>query len=132
MSRNILIIEDDMPVRDLYESVLTKAGYEVKTAIDGLQGSLAASEIPDLILLDIMLPKLDGVSLLKQLKANDDTKNISVILLTNLAQDSIMKECYDLGAEGYLIKAQHMPSEIVGEVDEFFLEKEKTESEDNG
>ena len=116
----ILIIEDDFFIRELYERQFTKEGYQIITSEDGPSGLLAANqEKPDLILLDIMLPKLNGLDLLRTLKAKDETKNIPVILLTNLGQESVIKEGFDLGADSYLIKSAYTPSQIIEEIKTF-------------
>lgn len=125
--KKILIIEDDFFIRELYQRQLQKEGYQVQVVEDGPTGLLSANQFhPDLILLDIMLPKLNGLDLLRTLKSKPETKEISVILLTNLGQDSVIKEGFQLGAEGYLIKSAYTPSQIIEEVREFL---EKTGSE---
>jgi two-component system alkaline phosphatase synthesis response regulator PhoP len=123
----ILIIEDDFFIRELYERQFQKEGYEVISSEDGPSGLLQANQIkPDLILLDIMLPKLNGLDLLRTLKAKDETKSIPVILLTNLGQESVIKEGFELGAESYLIKSAYTPSQIVGEIKAFLQNRTKT------
>ncbi|NCS32631.1 response regulator [bacterium] len=116
----ILIIEDDFFIRELYERQFTKEGYIVLVAEDGPTGLVMASqELPQLILLDIMLPKLNGLDLLRTLKSKDETKGIPVILLTNLGQESVIKEGFELGAESYLIKSAYTPSQIIEEIKNF-------------
>lgn len=116
----ILIVEDDLFIRELYERQLSMAGYQVVTAADGPEGLLKInSEHPDLLLLDIMLPKMNGLDLLKTIKADEATKNIPTILLTNLGQDSVIKEGFSIGAEGYLIKSAYTPDQIIEEVKKF-------------
>jgi len=121
--KKILIIEDDFFVRDLYDRELTREGFEIETAVDGPEGLLKAVEGEyDLILLDIMLPKMGGLDVLKTLKEKEDVKDIPVVLLTNLGQDSIIREGFSLGAVGYLIKAAYTPSQIIEEVKKFLRE----------
>ncbi|PIZ46058.1 response regulator [candidate division WWE3 bacterium CG_4_9_14_3_um_filter_41_6] len=116
----ILIVEDDFFIRELYERQFTKEGYDVLVADDGAKGLVMASqEKPELILLDIMLPKLNGLDLLRTLKTKDETKSIPVILLTNLGQESVIKEGFELGAESYLIKSAYTPSQIIEEIKNF-------------
>ena len=116
----ILIVEDDLFIRELYERQLSLEGYEVTTAEDGEIGLNRITEsIPDLLLLDIMLPKVSGLDLLRTIKAKEETKNIPVILLTNLGQDSVIKEGFNLGADGYLIKSAYTPDQIIEEVKKF-------------
>lgn len=119
-STKILIVEDDLFIRELYERQLGIAGYQVATAADGPEGLAKVTQFqPHLLLLDIMLPQMNGLDLLKTLKAKDETKNIPVILLTNLGQDSVIKEGFSLGADGYLIKSAYTPDQIIEEVKKF-------------
>lgn len=119
-SKKILIIEDDFFIRELYLRQLQKEGFEVSGSADGADGLVQANNLkPDLILLDIMLPKLNGLDLLRTLKTRPETQNIPVILLSNLGQDSVVKEGFTLGAEGYLIKSAYTPSQIIEEVKNF-------------
>jgi len=126
--KKILIIEDDFFVRDLYDRELTREGFAVSSAEDGPKGLLkAVEEKPDLVLLDIMLPKMSGLDVLKTLKEKEETKNVPVVLLTNLGQDSVIREGFSLGAIGYLIKAAYTPTQIIEEVKKFLKENSKTE-----
>ena len=121
--KQILIIEDDFFVRDLYDRELSREGFEVSTAEDGAEGLLKViEEKPDLILLDIMLPKMSGLDVLKKVKEKEEVKDIPVVLLTNLGQDSVIREGFTLGAIGYLIKAAYTPTQIIEEVKKFLRE----------
>ena len=122
MSKKILLVEDDAFVRDLYHTVLTKAGYELEIANDGEEAvGMASYKVYDLILLDIMLPKLTGMEVLKTLRSADSrAKDTPVYLLTNLGEENIVQEAYKLGANGYLLKAKYLPKQLVEEVDKFF------------
>ncbi len=118
--KKILIVEDDQDVRELYAEVLRDEGFEVAEAVDGQSGLAKVLEgAYDLLLLDIMLPKFDGLEILKTIKEKAEVKGIPVILLTNLGREAIIKEGFSLGAEGYLIKSEHTPEEIVEEVKKF-------------
>ncbi len=120
MEKKILIIEDDHAVRELYAEVLRDEKFSVEEAVDGQSGLAKILESSyDLILLDIMLPRFDGLSILKTIKKKDGLKDIPVILLTNLGRESIIKEGFALGANGYLIKSEHTPEQIVNEVKKF-------------
>lgn len=119
--KKILLIEDEFYIRDLYRMILEKASFEVFLAQDGEEGHKLAQNLPDLILLDIMLPKMNGIMLLKKLKEDNLTKNIPVVLLTNLGQEDIIKAAFDSGASGYLLKASLNPNELVKEIN-IFLE----------
>lgn len=122
--KKILIIEDETFVRELYEREFGRAGYEISSATDG-QEALAkvVEENWDLILLDIMLPKISGLDVLKEIKKKDSTKKIPVLLLTNLANEAVIKEGFSLGANGYLIKADYTPQQIIEEIKKFFKEQ---------
>lgn len=125
--KRILLIEDEFFIRDLYERYLKKNGYELITAIDGEDGLQKALANPvDLILLDIMMPKLTGIEVLEKIKEETSiAKNTPVYLLTNQVQESIIKEAFKLGAEGYLIKAQLLPKQIVEEIQNIFKTREQ-------
>ncbi len=115
----ILLIEDDTFLAGMYVTKLTMEGFTVALAGDGQEGlSLAKEKIPDLILLDILLPKMNGFDVLKVLKSDASTKKVPVILLTNLGQKSDVVKGLDLGAADYLIKAHFMPSEVVAKIKE--------------
>jgi len=122
--QKILIVEDDFFIRELYQRQLLKEGYLVEAAVDGAEGLVKANDFrPHLILLDIMLPKLNGLDLLRTIKTKPETKDIPVILLTNLGQESVIKEGFTLGAEGYLIKSAYTPSQIIEEVKNFLAKR---------
>lgn len=113
----ILIIEDDSFLLTMYATKFELENYQVVTAEDGEKGlKLAQKEKPDIILLDVLLPKLNGFEVLKALKENFETKDIKVLLLTNLSQRGEVQEGLALGALDYLIKAHYMPSEVVEKV----------------
>lgn len=117
----VLIIDDDAYLRDLYQEVLQDAGYEVTTAVDGEEGlqKLQQGGI-DLTLLDVMMPKLDGLGVLKKLKeAPPQALNGPILLLTNLAQDPIVQEALQLGASSYIIKADITPDQLLEKMKEY-------------
>ncbi len=119
--KTILLIEDDLFVRDLYVRTLKRAGYNVEAAIDGEEGFRKLHEIhPDLVLLDIMLPKMNGIELLKNAKQDDAVKDVPIFLLTNLGQDTIIQDAFHIGAAGYILKARLLPQEVINYVNEFF------------
>ena len=96
----------------------------MEAEVDGAEGLVKANDFrPHLILLDIMLPKLNGLDLLRTIKTKPETKDIPVILLTNLGQESVIKEGFTLGAEGYLIKSAYTPSQIIEEVKNFLAKR---------
>ncbi len=123
--KKILIIEDNFFVRDLYDRELAREGFDVSTAEDGAEGLLKViEEKPALVLLDIMLPKMSGLDVLKKIKEKEEVKDIPVVLLTNLGQDNVIREGFSLGAIGYLIKAAYTPTQIIEEVKKFLRESE--------
>lgn len=124
MNQKILLIEDEDYIRELYKRQLDLEGFSTDACANGKDGLTALSQAHyDLILLDIMLPDINGLQILKQVKLNATTKDIPVVLLTNLGQDVVIKEGFELGAEGYLIKASYTPAQIVQEVKNFLQKK---------
>jgi DNA-binding response OmpR family regulator len=114
---NILIVEDDVFLADLYRTKFNLEGFKVTVAYDGEKGlEMAGKVLPDIILLDLVLPKLSGFEVLTEIKANSKTKEIPVLLLTNLSQRSDVEKGLKLGANDYLIKAHFMPSEVVDKI----------------
>jgi len=114
---NILIVEDDVFLADLYKTKFVLEGFKVNVAYDGEKGlEMASKNLPDIILLDLVLPKLSGFEILKAVKSSNKTKEIPVILLTNLSQKSDVEKGLKLGAADYLIKAHFMPSEVVEKI----------------
>ena len=113
----ILLVEDDTFLLGMYATKFELEGFKVTLAEDGEKAIRAAlKELPDIILLDIILPKLNGFEVLKQLKANSYTAKIPVILLTNLSQQEEIEKGMKMGADDYLIKAHFMPSEVVDKI----------------
>ncbi len=120
--KKILIVEDDIAISGMYQIKLEKSGYRVFIANDGIMGlEMAKSELPDLILLDVIMPQLDGFSVLESLKQNEETKNIPVILLTNLGTEEDREKGKLLGAADYWIKVD-IDSALVTEKIEKYLQ----------
>lgn len=119
--KKILIVEDDQFLREFYQELLTDEGYLVDVAADGDIGlSKIRNSEYDLVLLDIILPKKDGIQILRDLKVTSPkSSNLSIVVLTNLGQNAVIKECFDLGADGYLIKSALNPDEVLTEVKSF-------------
>ena len=119
----LLIIEDDPYVRRLYEKLFRLQNYEIISASDGLEGLEKARSVkPDLILLDIIMPKLDGITVLRKLKEDPETANLQVIILTNIEDEKIAREAANLGAQGFIIKSQ-IPTEMLPEKINQYLKK---------
>lgn len=118
MSQRVLLTEDDTTLRDLYEERLKLEGYAVATAIDGEEALKKVAEFsPQIILLDLRLPKLNGIKVLEMVKNNPETKDIPVIILTALSGNE-EKTCVSLGASAFMNKAQSKPSEVIAKIKE--------------
>jgi DNA-binding response OmpR family regulator len=118
-SISILIVEDDVFLSDLYKTKFNLEGFKVNTAFDGEKGiEMVGKAKPDIVLLDLILPKKSGFEVLEAIRTNEVTKNLPVILLTNLSQKEDVKKGLKLGANDYLIKAHFMPSEVVDKIRE--------------
>lgn len=126
MSKKVLLVEDETPIRELYKRELDLAGFATDAFPTGREGlaALKAAQY-DLVLLDIMLPDVNGLEVLQTIKQDPDTQNTPVVFLTNLGQDAIIQKGFGLGAEGYLIKAALTPDQIVQEVKSIFDAQEK-------
>lgn len=115
--QHILLVEDDPFLSDIYSTKLESAGFGLSVAYDGEEVFKKIEEkTPELILLDIVLPKMDGFEVLKKLKSDLRFNKIPVILLTNLGQKEDIDKGMSLGAQDYLIKANFIPSEIVEKI----------------
>lgn len=117
----ILITEDDPLMLRMYQKIFTLEHYEVEIATNGeeaLEKVRAAAEKPSLILLDIMMPKMNGLEALDKLKANPDTQKIPVVMLTNLAGQQDAEEALLKGAVKYIIKSEYEPKQVVDMVKE--------------
>ena len=115
----VLIVEDDVALAKLYESKFTKENFEVAVANDGPSGVRLAKEMtPDIILLDIMLPLMNGFQVLKQIRKNKPTKETPVIILTNYGEMDNVTEGFLQGATEFMVKVEHTPEEVVETVRE--------------
>lgn len=120
----ILLVDDDKAVLQLYGVELTGKGHTVETAVNGEEGlTAAAKDKPNLILLDIMMPKMDGIALLSKLKEDVNLKSIPVLMLTNFGQENMVQQAFTLGAADYLLKYKVTPSEMAEKVDQVLSAK---------
>ena len=118
-TRRILLAEDDRFLRKAAETALKRQGFTVLAAVDGEEAlRMARTEAPDLILLDLIMPKLQGFEVLRALKADPATAAIPVIILSNLGQDSDVKQAMEAGAAGYFVKANLSLQALVKQVGE--------------
>ncbi|NUM25955.1 MAG: response regulator [Candidatus Buchananbacteria bacterium] len=122
----ILVVEDEEFLLELYEMKLRESGYDVFIASNGQEGyGLAELEKPDLILLDLLMPEVDGYDMLRKLKENPATKQIPAIIFSNLSQKEEIEKGLKLGAKDFIIKTSITPSQLEAKVKEFLRKYKK-------
>lgn len=115
--KTILFVEDEQTLQKTFGDVLRQKGYKMLSALDGEIGlRLAKSEKPDLILLDLVLPRLHGFEVLKKLKEDPETKEIPVIVLTNLERIQDVNTAIEMGATTYLVKTEYKIEEVIEKI----------------
>jgi len=125
MAKKILIVEDEKVLAEMYKDKFTQAGFEVVTAFDAREGLiLAKKEKPDLILLDILLPRANGISFVEHLRKNREIGSTLVVAFSNYDDPETKKKAFELGVKDYLIKTNYTPKQIVEEIKEY-LKNEK-------
>ncbi|HPX94543.1 MAG TPA: response regulator [Candidatus Moranbacteria bacterium] len=113
----VLIVEDDAFIRDIYSVKFSQEGYQTEIATNGIEALSKLEKIfPDIIILDVVMPHMDGMETLRNIKKNDRLKNIPIIMLTNVSEKEKIDESMEGGVEEYLIKSHFAPSEIVEKV----------------
>jgi len=113
----LLLVEDDPLLINMYQTKFAGEGFQVFTATDGQAGLiLAQSEKPNIIILDIMMPKMDGIEVLRQIKKDPNLKNVPILMLSNLSEIAKQKEALQLGAKEFLIKANLTPTQVVQKI----------------
>lgn len=131
-SNKVLLVEDEEFIRDIFKRQLDLSGLPTESFATGQEGlSAALKNQYTIILLDIMLPDMNGLEILKAIKENPQTKTTPVVMLTNLGQDAIIKQGFELGADGYLIKAAYTPDQIVQEVKNILAKKQSAATVQN-
>ncbi len=121
--QTVLLVEDDEMLHTMYTQKFTREGFTVLSAYNGADGvKVAEEQKPDIVLLDIIMPKMDGFTALKKMKKSPVAQNIPVILLTNLGQEEDIRKGRELGAVDYFIKANHTPQEVIDKVREILAE----------
>jgi len=120
---DVLLVEDDPSVLEMYRLKLELDGYRVSTALDGEDGLKKAGDLtPDIIFLDIRLPKIDGLEVLRKLRAQDKTREIPVIILSNYDEEDLIARGLRLGAHEYLIKARTTPTSLSEGIEDWLKE----------
>lgn len=115
--KTILLVEDDLFLVDLYSTKLREVGFEVEIAVSGREGLKKLKEKkPDLLLLDIVLPDLDGWEVLEEIKKDEKLFGLKIFVLSNLGEKKDIERAQQLGVTKYLIKAHFKPSEVVEEI----------------
>lgn len=115
--RKILIVEDDIFIRDIYQIKFTQEGFEVMIAANGIEAmEVLKKNVPNIILLDIMMNLMNGMETLAKIKENESLKEIPIIMLTNISEKEKVTQGMELGADDYLIKSHFTPSEVVEKV----------------
>lgn len=122
--KKLILVEDEVFIHDLYKKMLEKAGYTVLGAFDGEEGLKMIRENTDvaLVLLDVMLPKMHGIDVLRLVKTDEKTKQIQVVLLSNLGDESIIQEAVSQGARDYLKKVNITPRDLVNNVEKYIAD----------
>jgi len=124
--KKILIVEDDNFVTEVYSAKLTEMGYETVLAQNGEKGlEILRNDKVDMILLDILMPVMNGVEMLEEIKKNEEWKHIPVILLTNVGEKESIQKVRDMGVKNYLIKSHFTPAEVIEKIESVF-KKDKT------
>lgn len=122
--QKILLIEDDTLLHKIYKDKLEKAGYVVLGSFDGEEGIQLVKDNPDaaLVLLDVILPSMHGVDILRMIKSDEKTKHIQVVMLTNLGDEGIMREAISRGAQDYLKKDDVPPENLISYINKYLTD----------
>ncbi len=132
MKAKILFVDDDNFLRKVYKSELNDQGYEVFLAADGEEGLAMVRKVdPDLIILDMIMPKKNGFEVLTELQSDPNTKNIPVVILSNLGQEDDIKKGLDLGAVDYLVKDDISLTTIVSKINQYLHSKTQSKEARN-
>lgn len=124
MSTTITVIEDDLPIAQMYELKMKSSGYVVSVAHDGVEGLEVVEKVkPDLILLDIMMPVMNGDEMLEKLRQTDWGASIRVIVLTNISRDEAPRKLSLLNVDRYIVKAHHTPQQVLDIIKEVLGEE---------
>ena len=125
----ILLIEDEPDLVDLFSTSLKNAGFSVEILVDGVDALSTVKRIkPDLVLLDLIIPKKDGYEVLKEIKCDVAVKKTLIYVFSNLTQKAEIERAMKLGAKDYLIKSDYTPKELVKKINQIFCLKEKKDN----
>lgn len=113
---NIIIVEDDLTLANIYRQKLTEGGHTVFIVADSNAVATIVAQKPQLVLLDILMPNVSGLDILREIKNDPASVNIPVLLLTNVAEDASIAKGLEYGAYGYLLKSETTPDQILGRV----------------
>jgi CheY-like chemotaxis protein len=131
-AKKILLIEDDPQQIMIYETEFNNYGYKIMVADNGMKGiEIAKRELPDLIFLDMILGDIEGMQVLRKLKAEPKTKDLKVVVLSNLNKKELADEAAALGAIDYLVKIQYLPREIVEQAKKYLAGETTAHGGDN-
>lgn len=124
---NILIIDDDKFLIDMYSIKFSEYDFKVTTTSNGHEALAKIDEgfVPDICLIDIIMPQMDGFQLLEELKKKDSCKDTTMVILSNLGQQDDVDKGLSLGADGYIVKASATPTEVVEKVKDILANKKK-------
>lgn len=115
--KKVVIIDDDLAISQMYRMKLEKDGFGVELANNGVTGlALVAESRPDMVLLDLIMPEMNGAEVLRRLKMDADLQDIPVIILTNTGAEESIQELLEMGAKAYIIKANETPTQVVEKI----------------
>jgi len=122
----VLIVEDDVYISEMYKIKFESENYKIVVTDNGSEIiKIVEKEKPDIILLDIVMPVMDGFDVLKIIKSNKKFNNVPVVMLTNLSQKESIERVFELGAKSYIVKSHFTPSEVVKKVKDILDDDEK-------
>jgi DNA-binding response OmpR family regulator len=129
----VLVVDDDQTLLDMYKERLVASGYDVITASDGRQALAKAIDyLPHCILLDVLMPQVNGFDVLENIRSTEETKNIPVIMLTALVQDSNRQKGLAEGADDYIIKSETMPGEVIAKIENVIKKRKESLQQNAG
>jgi len=124
--KTVFVVEDDPFILDIYTTKLRESGFSVESSSNGQDCIKKVQEVkPDLVLLDIVLPGLDGWEIIREIKKQGEFKDLPIVILSNLSQKQEVEKGLDLGAVKYLIKSNYTPGEVVDEIKDILRRKMK-------